>query len=406
MQTSRKYVALGSATIAFAVSFAAWSLLSPLATQLQKQYQISDFQISMLIAIPVILGSIARIPMGVLTDRFGGRRVMTALLLFTVVPCLGLLSAGSYTAFVIWAFFLGMAGSSFAVGIPFVGRWFAPEQQGLVAGIFGMGNIGTAISARLAPQIAKNNGWHTVFLAFAIVLLVTAIAFYFVARDAPQPPSPTKTLAQRLSILKESRLVWLFSLFYFVTFGCFVAFGLYLPKLLTDLYKLDKIDAGNRTAIFVVCATLARPIGGWLSDKLGASRVLAGTFSVVILAALILAFQTQVVVLTVCFLVSAVFLGMGSGAVFKLVPQYFARDAGTVTGLVGAAGGLGGFFPPLILGIVKSSLGSYSVGYLLLAVTSGVCLVLLMRVLNNPQAMRQSTARGQTSPAPSSLSVE
>lgn len=399
MQSTRKYVALGSATIAFAVSFAAWSLLSPLATLLQTQYHMSDVQISILIAIPVILGSIARIPMGVLTDRFGGRRVMTALLLFSAIPCLGLLSAGNYTALVIWAFFLGMAGSSFAVGIPFVSRWFGSEQQGLVAGIFGMGNIGTAISARLAPQIAKNSGWHTVFLVFAIVLFVTAIAFYFVATDAPVRPGPTKTMTQRLSVLKENRLVWLFSLFYFVTFGCFVAFGLYLPKLLTDLYKLDKIDAGNRTAIFVVFATLARPVGGWLSDKLGASRVLTGTFTVVILAALILAFQTQIVILTICYLVSAVFLGMGSGAVFKLVPQYFAKDAGTVTGLVGAAGGLGGFFPPLIMGVVKSTLGNYSVGYLLLALTSGICLFLLIRVLNNPQAMQQSMAQGKSSPA-------
>ncbi len=399
MRKNRKYVALGSATIAFAVSFAAWSLFAPLATQLQTQYHISDFQISILIAIPVILGSIARIPMGVLTDRFGGRRVMTALLLFSAIPCLGLLSAGSYPAFVIWAFFLGMAGSSFAVGIPFVSRWFEPEQQGLVAGIFGMGNIGTAISARLAPQIAKASGWQAVFLVFAIVLFVTAVAFYFVATDAPVPPGPTKTMTQRLSVLKENRLVWLFSLFYFVTFGCFVAFSLYLPKLLTDLYKLDKLDAGNRTAIFVVFATLARPVGGWLSDKLGASRVLTGTFTVVILAALILTFQTQVIILTMCYLVSAIFLGMGSGAVFKLVPQYFAKDAGTVTGLVGAAGGLGGFFPPLIMGAVKSTLGNYSVGYLLLALTSGICLFLLMKVLNTPQTMQQGVAGAKSKPA-------
>ncbi|MGZ3663216.1 MAG: MFS transporter [Ktedonobacterales bacterium] len=406
MRSNRKYVALASATIAFAVSFAAWSLLSPLATQLQTEYHISDIQISVLIAIPVILGSLARIPMGVLTDRFGGRRVMTALLLFCVVPCLGLLSAGNYTAFVIWAFFLGMAGSSFAIGIPFVSRWFGPEQQGLVAGIFGIGNIGTAISARLAPQIAKNTGWHAVFLVFAVILFVTAVAFYFVAQDAPLPPGPTKTMAQRLSILKENRLVWLFSLFYFVTFGCFVAFGLYLPKLLTDLYALDKIDAGNRTAIFVVCATLARPVGGWLSDKLGASRVLTTTFAVVLLAALILAFQTQIVILTICFLVAAVFLGMGSGAVFKLVPQYFAKDAGTVTGLVGAAGGLGGFFPPLIMGAVKSTLGNYSVGYLLLALTSGVCLVLLVNVLNKPQPVQQGSIQQLGSTAHSGIGAK
>ncbi len=381
--TGRKsYVALGMATLAFAVSFAAWSLLSPLATTLQKQYHIGDFEISLLLAVPVILGAIARIPMGVLTDRFGGRKVMSVLLLFVVIPCLGMALASDFISLVFWAFFLGMAGSSFAVGVPFVSRWFGPEKQGLVVGIFGIGNIGTAISARVAPELARGSGgWQSVFLLFGGVVGLTAIAFYFLAGDESRLTGPTKTLSQRLEVLKKERLSWLLSLFYFVTFGGFVAFALYLPKLLVDLFGLDKIDAGNRTAGFVVVATLARPIGGWLSDKIGGTKVLTAVFSVVPLMALGLAFQPGIELLTVAFLVIAAGLGLGNGAVFKLVPQYYSKEAGTVTGLVGAAGGLGGFFPPLVMGLVKSILGSYALGYVLLALLAGVCLVLNLVIL-------------------------
>ncbi len=338
MNSRKGYVALGMATLAFAVSFAAWSLLSPLATQLQKQYKIGDFEISVLLAVPVILGALVRIPMGVLTDRFGGRRVMTALLAFVVIPCIGMMFADSYWSLVFWAFWLGVAGSSFAVGVPFVSRFFGSEKQGLVIGIFGMGNVGTAISARAAPEIAKGSGgWQAVFLYFAIAIVIMAVLFYFLAGDEPRLTGPTKTMSQRLAVLRREKLTWLFSLFYFVTFGGFVAFGIYLPKLLSDVFGLDKVDAGNRTAGFVVLATFARPLGGWLSDKIGANKVLTAVFIIVPLMALILAFSPDIVLLTICFLVIATFLGLGNGAVFKLVPQYFAKEARTVTGLVGAA---------------------------------------------------------------------
>lgn len=384
MNSRKGYVALGMATLAFAVSFAAWSLLSPLATQLQKQYKIGDFEISFLLAVPVILGALVRIPMGVLTDRFGGRRVMTALLAFVVIPCIGMMFADSYWSLVFWAFWLGVAGSSFAVGVPFVSRFFGPEKQGLVIGIFGMGNVGAAISARAAPEIAKGSGgWQSVFLYFAIAIVIMAVLFYFLAGDEPRLTGPAKTMSQRLAVLRREKLTWLFSLFYFITFGGFVAFGIYLPKLLSDVFGLDKVDAGNRTAGFVVLATLARPLGGWLSDKIAATKVLTAVFVVVPLMALILAFSPDIVLLTICFLVIATFLGLGNGAVFKLVPQYFAKEAGTVTGLVGAAGGLGGFFPPIVMGGFKASLGNYSVGYILLAALALICLVLNLVVLSN-----------------------
>jgi NNP family nitrate/nitrite transporter-like MFS transporter len=389
MNSRKSYIALTMATLAFAVSFSIWSLLSPLQKTLKTQYNIDDFGISVLIAVPVILGAIARIPMGVLTDRYGGRRVMTILLAFCAVPCLGFQFANSFGALIFWAFLLGMGGSSFAVGIPIVSRWFSADKQGLVAGIFGMGNIGTAISQRVAPGIAASgpDGWRAVFLLFGGIVLLMAVLFYFIAGDEPRLTGPTKTMGQRLAILRENKLTWLFSLFYFITFGGFVAFALYLPKLLQDLFpnidrEVNGISSADRAAIFVVLATFARPLGGWLSDKLGASKILTGVFTIVLLMALILAFSPGIELLTLCFLVIALFLGLGNGAVFKLVPQYFGKEAGTVTGLVGAAGGLGGFFPPLVMGLFKTSLGSYALGYILLAGVALVCLILNLVVLN------------------------
>lgn len=380
MNTRKASLALVMATLAFTVSFAAWSLLSPLAPQLQQQYHISDLNISILIAIPVILGSLARIPMGLLTDRFGGRKVMTALLLFAIIPLIGMTTATNLAGFLFWGFLLGVAGSSFAVGVPFVSRWFSAERQGLIVGIFGMGNIGTAISARFAPQIAKTSGWQTVFLLCAVLVLIMAVAFYFLAGDEARMAAP-KSFGQQLSILKREKLAWVFSLFYFVTFGGFVSFSLYLPKLLVDQFSLDKLDAGNRVAIFVIMATLARPFGGWLSDRLGAVNVLLGAFIGIPLLALILSFSPSMIVLTACFLLMAMLFGAGSGAVFKLVPQHFQKEAGTVTGLVGAAGGLGGFFPPIVMGLCKSTIGSYAPGYVLLSIATLCCLLVAWIVL-------------------------
>src|SRR5581483_10349630 len=337
MKTRRAGLALMMATLAFTVSFAAWSLLSPLAPQFQQQYHMSDFAISLLIAVPVILGSLARIPIGLITDRFGGQKVMTLLLLFIIVPLLGITTANSLPSFLFWGFLLGMAGSSFAAGVPYVSRWFSAARQGLALGIFGVGNIGTAISALFAPQIAHSMGsWRPVFLIFAGITLLMAIAFYFLAGKDVREAGSTKTLQQQFNVLKQEKLSWAFSLFYSVTFGGFVAFSLYLPTLLTNQFHLEKVDAGNRVAVFVIFATLARPFGGWLADRIGASNILFVAFTVIPLLALTLAFQPGMILLTFCFLLMAVLFGLGSGAVFKLVAQYFPKQAGTVTGLVGA----------------------------------------------------------------------
>jgi NNP family nitrate/nitrite transporter-like MFS transporter len=363
------------ATLAFTIAFAVWSLLSSLAPQFQQQYHMSNFDISLLIAIPVLLGSLARIPLGLVTDRFGGRKVMTLLLLFVILPLLGITTANSLPGFLFWGFLLGIAGSSFAAGVPYVSHWFSTERQGLALGIFGIGGIGTAISARFVPQITRSMGsWQPIFFIFASITFLMAITFYFLAGNDERPTGSVKTLQQQFNILKQEKLAWAFSLFYSVTFGGFVAFSLYLPTLLTNQFHLDKVEVGNRIAIFVIFATLARPFGGWLADRIGAANILISVFMIIPLLALILSFQPGMILLTCCFLLMALLFGLGGGAVFKLVPQYFPKQAGTVSGLVGAAGGLGGFFPPLIMGLSKTNFGSYTLGYVLLAIVAVICL--------------------------------
>jgi NNP family nitrate/nitrite transporter-like MFS transporter len=385
MQNSRQaYTNLFLATLAFAVAFVAWSLISPLASQIQADLGLDNTATSVLIAVPVLLGSLLRIPMGLLTDRFGGRKVYTALLLFTLLPVAFMGIANSFWTYVLGGLFLGTAGASFAVGVPFVSRWFSPDKQGLALGIYGMGNIGTAVAVFTMPALETVLGSRqSAFWFYLIPVALMAAIFWLFARDAPGLVKP-KSLNDSVTVLRTERMAWILSLFYFLTFGGFVAFANYLPKLLVDWYHLDKGDAGLRAAGFTVVATLARPVGGWLADKIGGNQVLTAVFSFGPIGALALAWvagSPNMVLSTILFLATALGLGLGNGAVFKLVAQYFPKNTGLVTGIAGCAGGLGGFFPPLLLGFVKDATGSYALGFVLLALFAFLCLavVLLLR---------------------------
>lgn len=366
--------ALILATGAFALSFAVWGLISALAPTFKTLYGLSYTQASVLIAIPVLLGSVMRLPMGTLADRFGGRLVFSCLLFFMVLPCAAIGFTRSYQGLLFWAFWLGMAGTSFSIGVSFVTRWLRPEVQGYGLGIYGAGNIGQSVAVFFAPVIARYLGWRWPYWIFAGLTLLWAIYFVRTARDAVltrQPP----TIAESLRVLYTRPLTWVLSIFYFLTFGGFVALGIYLPSLLKEVFHLTPEDAGVRTAGFVVLATLARPLGGWLSDRAGGARVLAGVFAAVTLLAYFLV-SADMGYFTVGALGIAASIGLGNGAVFKLVPQYFPHETGTVTGLVGAAGGLGGFFPPLVLGLVKQRTDSYSLGFVFLSAYAVICLAL------------------------------
>lgn len=365
--------ALFFSTTAFAVSFAVWGLLAALAPTFTQLYNLTATQKSVMIAIPVLLGSVGRLFAGMAGDRFGGRNVMTGLLLFSAIPAIAIGFSTSFNQLLFFGLLLGIAGTTFPVGIGFTSRWFAPEKQGTALGVYGMGNIGQSIAVFFAPVLAAQLGsWRTVFFIFAAVALIWGIVFYTFARNEASAVRP-KTLAESLAPLKTSKIAWVLSLFYFLTFGGFVALSLYMPTLLREIFNLSPTDAGARTAGFVVLATLLRPLGGNLADKFGGAKVLVVVFVTIGVLSLLLSFNS-IVPFTIGALGCAAALGLGNGAVFKLVPQYFPKETGTVTGLVGAFGGLGGFFPPLELGFVKDAFGTYTFGFVLLSLFSLICL--------------------------------
>jgi NNP family nitrate/nitrite transporter-like MFS transporter len=267
------------------------------------------------------------------------------------------------------------------VGVPFVNRWFTADKQGLALGIYGMGNIGTAVAAFSMPALVTTFGSRQgAFWFYLVPVALMALVFWLFARDAPGMVQP-KSLGDSLAVLRAEKMAWVLSLFYFLTFGGFVAMSNYLPKLLVDWFALDKGDAGLRAAGFTVVATLARPLGGWLADKVGGNTVLLWVFGAGPVGALGLAWlagSPDMLLATILFLATALGLGLGNGAVFKLVAQYFPKNTGLITGIAGCAGGLGGFFPPLLLGFVRDATGTYAIGFILLAVFAVACLAVLL----------------------------
>lgn len=380
-------------TISFAICFAAWGLISAFAPGFQSDLQLSAQMRAFLIAVPVLLGSLARIPMGLLTDRLGGRAVFTVLFFVVALSAAVVPLARGFNDLVFYAFLLGLAGSSFAVGVGFVSRWFPPERQGTALGIFGLGNMGHSAAVFLGPVAAAQFGRDAVFHGIAALCVVWAFVFFALARNAPRT-GPPASLGPMLRVLTTERNSWALSAFYFVTFGGFVAFSIYLPSLLRDEFGLSMTDAGFRTAGFVVLATLMRPAGGILSDRIGGARVLSGVFLGIIPFALLLTWPS-ILPFSVGALGCASLLGLGNGAVFKLVPQLFPSSTATVTGLVGAMGGLGGFFPPLLLGFFRDRTGAVWPGFVLLAAFS-----LAMWALNRKLFLSRQQADERVLPAP------
>jgi NNP family nitrate/nitrite transporter-like MFS transporter len=264
--------------------------------------------------------------------------------------------------------------------VAFASKWFPAGQQGTALGIYGAGNIGQSIAVFGAPALVAATGdWRVPFWSFGAAAGLFGLVFLWLARNASVKVQPKKT-SEYLSLLKREPLAWVFSLFYFLTFGGFVALSIYLPTLLKDIFALTPMDAGARVAGFVIVATGMRPIGGWLADRYGGAQVLAVALAMISVLALGLT-SSGMVLFTIGALGTAVMLGMGNGAVFKLVPEYFPRETGTITGLVGAAGGLGGFFPPLVLGMIRQQTGSYTLGFVFLCCFALVCLAVNYLVL-------------------------
>lgn len=361
-------------TAAFLLCFSAWGMLAPLAPKLEDRLGLSNTQTAVMIAVPVVLGSLLRIPLGALTDRFGGRKLFTVMLLYSAVPPLLVGFADSYAMLLVAGFFLGVSGASFAIGVPFVSEWYPPARQGQALGLYGIGTAGTAISAWTIPAINDGLSQEAAGIIYSLALLAFAGVWSVTARNAPAHKPKTTPYGR---VLRSGWTLWQLALFYFVAFGGFVAMSLYLPKLLTDWFDYTQTSAGARAAGFVVVAALiARPLGGHWADRYGGQRVLSIAFFGAGLDAIGLSWQASdpsIVPVTIFCLTLAFFLGMGAGAVFKMVPTFFPETKGAVTGIVGAAGGLGGFFPPLMLGVVRDATGDYVMAFVLLVAFAWLC---------------------------------
>ncbi|MGY3064225.1 NNP family nitrate/nitrite transporter-like MFS transporter [Streptomyces sp. TE3672] len=367
--SSAAYRNLLMATIGFGLTFWAWNLIAPLSGDYKERLGLTSFEQSLLVAVPVLVGSLGRIPAGALTDKYGARLMFPLVSALTIVPVLLLIPArDSYGAMLAVGFLLGLGGTTFAIGIPLVNSWFPPAERGLALGIFGMGMGGVALSGYFTPRIA-GHGDNLPYLVVAAALVVYAALATVLVSDRPGRPVPTDSLAHRLADAGRLRVTWELSALYAIGFGGIVAFGVYLPTYLKTWYDLSPTDAGTKAAGFALVTVVFRPIGGWLSDRVHPAVVTAAALGLAALMAIVQAFDPPLAPGgTIALLCMAAGLGTASGSVFALVSQVTPQaKVGSVTGIVGAMGGLGGFVPPLVMGAIYSAKGSYSIGFMLLS---------------------------------------
>lgn len=365
----------------FDLSFMVWVMLGPLAVQIASDLSLSPAQKGLMVATPVLTGALLRIFMGVLVDQLKPKK---AGLIGQVIVIAALLTAWlhgihTYQQALLLGVFLGFAGAAFAVALPLASRWYPPEHQGTALGIAGAGNSGTALAALFAPGLAVAYGWNNVFGLALIPLAIALVVYITMAKDAPDAPPP-KSLGQYLSVLKDKD-AWWFMFFYSVTFGGFVGMASSLTIYFNDQYGLDPVHAGYFTAACVFAGSLVRPFGGNLADRIGGIRSLTIMYILAAIFLFILSFgiTSKTLGLTVVVLAMAA-LGMGNGAVFQLVPQRFRKEIGVMTGLVGMAGGIGGFYLASSLGYSKQMTGSYQVGLMVFAGLAVLALIGLISV--------------------------
>ena len=358
------------ATVGFTINFWAWNLIGPLGPTFGRDLKLSSGTQSLLVAVPVIVGSLGRVPIGALTDRLGARVMFPLVSFLTIIPVLLLIPAkDSLPALLAVGFLLGLGGTTFAIGVPLVNSWFPPARRGAAIGIFGMGMGGTALSSYFTPRLVTSHGMDFPFLLVAALLAGYGLLALVLVNDRPDRPIPTRPLGERLAEAGRLRVTWELAGLYAVGFGGIVAFGVYLPTYLKNVYGLTQTDAGTKAAGFSLLAVLFRPFGGWLSDRIHPATVAAVSFAAVAVFAVVQAFDPALHPGgTVALLGLAAALGASSGAVFALVARVTPQpQVGSVTGIVGAVGGLGGFLPPLVMGSIYGAKHSYSIGLMLLS---------------------------------------
>ncbi len=383
-----KRVQLPLQTLNLTVGFMVWVIISSLMPFIKEDIAIPADRLAIVTAIPVVLGSVLRIPLGYYANIIGARLVFLISFVLLLFPVYYISVAQSMTALIIGGLFLGIGGAVFSVGVTSLPKYYPSERHGFVNGMYGMGNIGTAISTFTAPVLATQFGWQTTVKCY-LILLAVFIVLNFLLGDRREVKVKTPIVEQIKGIYKNEKL-WMISLFYFITFGSFVAFTVYLPNFLVTNFGLEKVDAGIRTAGFIAIATFFRPIGGWLADRFKPLLLLAGTFGIYTIAAILLAFSPSLGPYTVGCLAIAFSAGLGNGLIFKLVPFYFQKQAGIANGIVSMMGGLGGFFPPIMLAAIHAATGQYSIGFMLLSQFALASLVLVFWLHYQDQMLKSS----------------
>ncbi|TCJ02795.1 nitrate/nitrite transporter [Cytobacillus praedii] len=363
-------------TFSLIAGFMVWVILSALMPFIKEEIQLSANQLALVTAIPVVLGSILRVPIGYWTNRFGARKLFSISFILLVFPIYYISISNSFIDLLVGGLFLGISGAVFSVGVTSLPKYYPKERHGFVNGIYGVGNVGTAITTFAAPVIATQLGWQTTVQLYLIIVLIVAVINFFLG-DKNEPKVVTPLKDQIKSVYKNEKL-WCLSLFYFLTFGAFVAFTIYLPNFLVANFELDKVDAGLRTAGFIAIATFVRPLGGWLGDKFNSFKILMIVFAGLTVSGILLAFNPTLTFYSIGCLTIAFCAGIGNGTIFKLVPMYFSKQGGIVNGIVSAMGGLGGFFPPLMLSFLFNLTGHYAIGFMALSQVALASLIIVV----------------------------
>lgn len=382
--------ALTLSTLAFTLCFAVWMIFAIIGLQIREELQLSETQFGLLIGMPVLTGSLIRVLLGIWTDQLGGRIVYTLTMLSAALATFLLSFAKTYPQFLLAALGVGLAGGTFAVGVAYVSRFFPAERQGTALGIFGVGNVGAALTKFGAPFLLIAYGWQGVAQIYAAVLVVTALLFWVLSEDDPsREMAVRRSFREELAVLADIRVLR-FSLYYFFVFGGFVALALWLPRYLIGVYQLDVATAGMIGAAYSLPGSVFRAWGGSLSDKYGARVIMTWTFVVSTLATLTLALPlglgTEAFIAIVFVL--GLFMALGKAAVFKYIPLYYPNNVGGVGGMVGMVGGLGGFVLPLLFGWLRDVTGDWASCFAALFLVSLICLLwmrLVLRRLPNVQ---------------------
>ncbi len=395
--TREQTTALTTSTLAFTVCFAVWTIFSIIGIKIKAELGLSDTEFGLLVATPILTGSLSRIFLGIWADQYGGKLVYTLLMLVTAFGVFLLTLANTYPLFLLAALALGLAGGSFAVGVAYVSKWYPKEQQGTALGIFGVGNVGAAITNFGAPilLVALGDEWKSVALVYAGVLVVSALLFYVFSKDDPVHLARKaqgikhESFIEQMAPLRHLQ-VWRFAFYYFFVFGGYVALALWLPRFYIGAYGLPLATAGILAAVYALPGSIFRALGGWLSDKIGARSVMYWTFGVSLAVLFILSYPAtdykvagiegpidfNITIPLWLFVGLTIILGfmmsLGKAAVYKHIPVYYPNHVGSVGGMVGLIGGLGGFFMPIAFGVMNDLVGVWTSCFMLLALLVAV----------------------------------